>query len=195
MTHKPYDLGLVVGRFQHIHVGHEHMINTALKLCDRVLILVGSAQETGDSPRNPFNIATRIEMIQEIYETNVIVKALPDMTHEDDINPEWGRYVLRNVEQAVYKTPEAMIYGNDEARSNWFDPEDIKAITEVIVSRSNIKMSATTMRDFLVRGMRHRWMEYANPRLHKHFDRLRAELMSTPAYKHIGDSMLPDGGM
>lgn len=47
MANKPYDTGLVVGRFQTFHIGHQRLIETALTLCDRVLILVGYAQECG----------------------------------------------------------------------------------------------------------------------------------------------------
>lgn len=42
---KPYDVGLICGRFQTFHKGHESLVETGLKLCDRVLILIGSAQE------------------------------------------------------------------------------------------------------------------------------------------------------
>ena len=41
---KPYDTALIVGRFNTLHKGHQKLIDTALTLCDRVLILVGSAQ-------------------------------------------------------------------------------------------------------------------------------------------------------
>ena len=44
---KPYDVGVICGRFQTFHIGHESLVNTALTLCDRVLILVGSSQECG----------------------------------------------------------------------------------------------------------------------------------------------------
>ena len=63
---KPYDVGLVCGRFQTFHKGHEKLIDTGLMLCDRLLILIGSAQECG-TERNPFNIATRIKMLKTIY--------------------------------------------------------------------------------------------------------------------------------
>ena len=63
---KPYDVGLIVGRFQMLHNGHEKLFNTANKLCDRLLIFVGSAQEMG-TIRNPFDVNTRIEMIKEVY--------------------------------------------------------------------------------------------------------------------------------
>ena len=52
MNGKPYDCGVVCGRFQTFHIGHESLIDTALRLCDRVLILIGSAQEYG-TERNP----------------------------------------------------------------------------------------------------------------------------------------------
>jgi len=63
-------------------------------MCDRLLILVGSAQESG-TLRNPFSVETRIKMIKEIYpDDNVIVRGLPDLTNENDISAEWGRYLL-----------------------------------------------------------------------------------------------------
>ena len=45
---KPYDSGLIVGRFQTFHKGHQRLVETGLTLCDRLLILVGSAQEYGN---------------------------------------------------------------------------------------------------------------------------------------------------
>lgn len=41
---KPYDLCLLVGRFQHFHKGYESLVENGLKFCDRILILVGSSQ-------------------------------------------------------------------------------------------------------------------------------------------------------
>ena len=32
--------GMIVGRFQHIHKGHEKLINIALDKCERVLVFV-----------------------------------------------------------------------------------------------------------------------------------------------------------
>ena len=63
---KPYDVGLICGRFQTFHKGHEKLVDTGLMLCDRLLILIGSAQECG-TERNPLNINTRTKMLKEIY--------------------------------------------------------------------------------------------------------------------------------
>ena len=92
---KPYDVGLVCGRFQTFHKGHEKLIDTGLKLCDRLLILIGSAQECG-TERNPLNINTRTKMLKAIYgdSSNIMIYGLADMTNENDICPEWGRYLL-----------------------------------------------------------------------------------------------------
>ena len=109
---KPYDTGLIVGRFQTLHIGHQSLIDTGIKLCDRVLVLVGSAQECG-TERNPLNINTRTKMLKEVYGDQIMIYAIADMTNEDDIRPEWGRFLLENVDRYIYKAPDLMIYGND----------------------------------------------------------------------------------
>ena len=141
-----YDIGLLVGRFNVFHIGHKSLSDLALTMCDRLLILVGSAQERVTF-RNPFSVETRIKMIKEIYPSdNVIVRGLPDLTNEDDISVEWGRYLLDKVHDIIGKNPDVMIYGNDESRSGWFAPEDIKDIMEIVVPRSEIPISATELR-------------------------------------------------
>lgn len=64
-------------------------------LCDRVLILIGLAQECG-TERNPLNINTRTKILQEIYgyQPNIMIYGLADLTNENDICHEWGRYLL-----------------------------------------------------------------------------------------------------
>jgi len=174
---KPYDVGLVVGRFQTFHIGHQSLIDTALKLCDRVLVLVGSAQECG-TERNPLNVQTRVKMLREVYGDKLMIYALADMTNEDDVRPEWGRYLLNEVDRYVHKAPELMVYGNDEARSHWFDVEDIRDTSEFIVNRGRIPISATDLRGMMIRDERKEWMKWVNPKLHKMYDEIRNELMS-----------------
>ena len=180
---KKYDIGLLVGRFNVFHIGHKSLADLALTMCDRLLILVGSAQESG-TLRNPFAIETRIKMIKEIYPNdNVIVKGLLDLTNENDISVEWGRYLLNNVYNIIKKLPNVMIYGNDESRSGWFAPEDIKDVMEIVVPRSEIPISATELRQLMVDNNWLKWYEYHSPELYKHYYGLRLELMNCACYK------------
>lgn len=183
---KPYDVGLICGRFQTFHKGHEKLVDTGLMLCDRLLILIGSAQECG-TERNPLNINTRTKMLKTVYgdSPNIMIYGLSDMTNENDICPEWGRYLLDNVDRYIYKNPEVMIYGNDESRSSWFDKEDLKNTTELILNRSELPISATMLRKLMVEDKRREWMELVNPKLHKMYDELRNELMSVKFYQKL----------
>lgn len=186
---KPYDVGLICGRFQTFHKGHEKLINTALMLCDRVLILIGSSQECG-TERNPLNINTRTKMLREVYgdDANIMIYGLPDLTNENDICPEWGRYVLDNADRYIFKNPDVMIYGNDESRSAWFSKEDLKYTTELIINRSELPISATMLREYMVKDNRKDWMTCVNPKLHKMYDELRRELMSVEFYQKMSRS-------
>ncbi len=183
---KVYDAALIVMRAQTFHKGHQHLINMALSLADRVLILVGSAQECG-TRRNPLNVETRIKCIRSIYddENTVIIKALPDLTNENDINTDWGKYVLENCKRYIHKAPSIILYGKEEGRDgySWFADEDMKKTTQVIVNRSDIPICATALRDMMCVDDREAWMEWVDDKLHKHYDELRSELMSVDYYK------------
>lgn len=85
----------------------------------------------------------------------------------------------------IAKAPELMIYGNDEARSRWFDTEDIKDTSEFIINRGSLPISATMLRELMVRDDRKGWMKWVDPRLHKMYDRLHGELMTVPFYQQM----------
>lgn len=181
---KPYDVGLICGRFQTFHKGHEKLVDTGLMLCDRLLILIGSSQECG-TERNPLNINTRTKMLKTVYDdnSNIMIYGLADLTNENDICPEWGRYLLENVDRYIYKNPDVMIYGNDESRSGWFDKKDLKNTTELIINREELPISATMLRRLMVENNRKEWMKYVNPKLHKMYDEIRDEIMTVDYYK------------
>jgi len=186
---KSCDAVLYVGRFNHVHTGHCSVINKALDMGDRTLILFGSAQESG-TLRNPFDVKTRIDMVHEIYEEEIlrgrlILAPLADMSNENNIPSDgaWGRYVLEHALRYLHKLPDMMIYGNDDSRSKWFDLDDIKTIDEHIMSRQRNPISATKIRDLLLRDNRTEWNENVHPRIHKHYGRLREELLSAKPYR------------
>ena len=190
---KVYDCALIVMRAQTFHKGHEHLVNMALQLADRVLIFVGSAQECG-TKRNPLNVQTRIESIRAIYDNDkeVIIKALADMTNENDINTDWGKYVLEHCKRYFHKAPSIILYGKEEGRDgySWFADEDMRKTTQVIVNRSDVPICATYLRDLMCMDRREEWMEWVNDKLHKYYDSIRAELMAVPYYKQRSIDLL-----
>lgn len=146
-------IGILVGRFQIFHKGHEKVINMGLKTCNTLIIFIGSIQESR-TKRNPFTYYERAKAIRKVYPNGerIIIAPLPDMTNENDISFEWGKYVLKHTIELIGRKPDVIIYGNEESRHGWFAPEDIKDILEIKVPRPVNAISATQIREELVAG-------------------------------------------
>ena len=132
-------------------------------------------------------------VIREIYgkdNQNLLVKELNDLTNENDITYDWGKYVLDNVKRHIRKEPSLMVYGNDEFRSKWFSPEDIVNTAELVIPRSRIPISATKLRMALVKDDFDYWKSFVDDKTHKMYDRLRAELLATEPYKELYQKLL-----
>lgn len=54
--------GLMVGRFQPFHKGHLSVIREALRSCDELIVVLGSAEES-HTEKNPFTAGERFQMI------------------------------------------------------------------------------------------------------------------------------------
>lgn len=81
------DFGVFIGRFQPLHVGHEHVIRQALEQVGRLIVLVGSANVARD-PRNPFTFTERKAMIRsafafEVASERLIIEPLDDHLYSD----------------------------------------------------------------------------------------------------------------
>lgn len=176
---KPFRFGFVLGRFQHVHAGHEWMIDAALAVCDHVLVLVGSAQLHGTA-RNPFTAEYRMELLRLLYGDAVHIAPLPDYTHEEDHSHQWGRYLLQSVRDYARKNglpgPDLMIYGRDEEREQWFDEEESAALGRLILPRTALPISATRLREAIAAGDRAFWERYVNRKLHGEFPRISGKL-------------------
>lgn len=186
-----YDFGFVIGRFQMLHAGHEYLINSAKEKCENLLVLIGSAQESG-TIRNPFDIRKRVGMMQKVFGDipNIYIGFVADYTNENDHSHDWGRYLLRQVEtwkklHEIDAELDCMMYGNDEERNDWFDPKDIEGVTQIQLDRADIPISATQMRGYMAWNQKDLWMQYANPKLHEFYDFLRQDLWKIQEQKEI----------
>lgn len=170
MTEKKlFRLGLVVGRFQALHAGHENMIRKAIFLCDRVGVFVGSSQESGTF-QNPFSYELRREMLTDVFGNSVSVFPLPDIGVGN--NSAWGSYVLSQVEAQMGRWPDLVVSGKEERRLDWFDGIGGDRISELYVPKAT-HMSASRMRQFFAEDDFAQWKRYTNPRLWPRYHQLR----------------------
>ena len=189
---KLYNLGLICGRFSHMHLGHTSLIEASLNLCNHTLVLVGSSQES-NTLRNPFKVDTRINVIKTAFsnvpEDTLTVKGINDLTNEFDFTVDWGGHVLDTAKSICGKDVDLMIYGNDEQRSKWFSKEQIKNIAELIVPRNAFPISATILRGYLLINDKASWEQNTPKSIHGMYEDLRGELLNVPIYSKIFEEL------
>ncbi len=108
MTYK-YNILVFIGRFQPFHLGHKAVLDKALELSERVLVLIGSSNRSRDG-RNPFTFDERRKMIFNTYgfsdltSTNdlryqrIMVSPLDDIMYNDDL---WIQSVQQTVQDEI----------------------------------------------------------------------------------------------
>lgn len=107
------DFGVFIGRFQPLHIGHEHVIARTLEKVERLIVLVGSANVARD-PRNPFTYAEREAMLRsafrhEIAQGRLIIAPIDDRLYSDTA---WVAQVQRQVRALILE------HGNNHGFQN-----------------------------------------------------------------------------
>ena len=166
---KSYRLGVIVGRFQDLHKGHEMIISKAVELCDEVGVFIGSAQESGTN-KNPFPYELREELLRNVFGDRIRIYPLPDMGLGNV--PAWGDFVLWNVSERFGRYPDLLISGKEGRRIDWFDNAARLAISELYVPKS-IDISGTRMREMFLNDEEEEWRKYTNPANWHEYGKLR----------------------
>lgn len=169
MSKKPYRLGILVGRFQTLHTGHEMIIEKAIELCDEVGIFIGSSQESGTN-KNPFSYELRKEILRDVFGDRVKIFPLPDLGVGNVA--AWGDYVLENVRERFGRYPDLLVSGKEARRVDWFDNAADLAISELYVPKS-IEISASEMRELFIRNDEEAWKKFTSPAIHHEYKKLR----------------------
>lgn len=140
-SYKPYNNGLIIGRFQPFHKGHKKIIDEALKVCNNVYIFIGSAQESR-TPENPFTFMERYEFIKDTYYCNEEAKNRLTILPLDDAGlgdtKEWGQYVYKKLLSLAEVSPNIIIQGNEDKYSKWFSYLNIPIL---FINRDQISSS------------------------------------------------------
>lgn len=177
---KQYKLGLVLGRFQGLHAGHEAVIRRALSVCERVMVFIGSADKAG-TVHNPFPVALRQAMLESVFakevaEGRILLYPLPDLGVGNV--PAWGEYVLENARKCC-GMPDCMVYGDEDKCRTWFPnhPE----IEFVSLDRADIGINGTKLRALILAGDEETFGRFVDPAVKPYFAEMKAILEKVTA--------------
>ncbi len=93
---KKYKVGIFIGRFQPFHLGHLEAIKQALQICDRLIVIIGSANKNF-ALDNPLTSKERKKVLKLIWNREKLrdkileVKTLNDC--EDNL--DWMKQVVK----------------------------------------------------------------------------------------------------
>jgi bifunctional NMN adenylyltransferase/nudix hydrolase len=112
-----YEFAVFIGRFQPLHIGHQHVIDEALRKADRLILLVGSS-DSARSIRNPFTFEERKNQFTQVYRHELAsgrihIRPIPDRAYNDDA---WIAEAQRIVNETVLdlgnpSTPGSTLHG------------------------------------------------------------------------------------
>ena len=77
--------GLILGRFQPLHMGHLSLFETAIDNGEELLICIGSSNEER-TENNPYSSSERIKMIKAVlsnYDCKYAIFEIPDINNND----------------------------------------------------------------------------------------------------------------
>ena len=164
-------LGLVLGRFQIFHKGHELIIDTALNNCDKVLIFIGSSDKENTFD-NPFNYEFRKEIIKKVYPNdNIIIAPLPDLGVGNV--PLWGKYVIDNAIKII-GMPDCIIYGKEDKCETWY--KNYKNLKYIRVDRNDIDISSTKLKQIILNDDYDSYLKYVNPKINNYYKVIKEKL-------------------
>lgn len=169
-----YKLGLFIGRFQPFHRGHESIIRKMLDDCEKVLIVIGSAQEVG-TRQNPFSYEYRRLMIQKVfpeYFNKIIIYGVTDRKDPSE-DSSWGDYLINTIYNNTGLMPDVIYQGIEDKHDHWFDSFNIDIVN---IDRTLLDVSATKIRKAIIGNNFDYYKEFMPEALHSHFKWLREEL-------------------
>lgn len=116
---KKYDAIIFIGRFQPIHNAHVEIIRKASELTDKVIVVVGSANQPRTF-KNPFSYEERENLIQETLmtlETELIVEPNYDTIYNDDA---WAVRVQNIVAKHTTEDSKVAIIGHKKDVTSFY---------------------------------------------------------------------------
>ena len=115
-----FDIAVLIGRFQPFHLGHLHLVQTALDRADRLVILLGSHRCAPDT-RNPWSSEEREAMIRASLpapaQERIDVVPLRDQLYSDNL---WLADVQQKVTSISREDDRVLLVGHLKDRSSYY---------------------------------------------------------------------------
>ena len=133
-------------RLQPLHEGHTILIDAMFEACERVIIGIGSTQESG-TERNPYSYEARREMVMERYGERDNLAIIPLIDIGARSKQEWVDYVLGELDRHALPRPTHYFSGS-LADADWYTETGWEI---VIIDRETVGkgISATKIRETL----------------------------------------------
>ena len=173
MIGNKYKFGLILGRFNPLHIGHEYLINYALSRCDKLLVFVGSANKEG-TIENPFSYKEREEMLKTVFKDKIIVAPLDDLGIGNV--PSWGDYLINSALKYI-PSVDVFFYGDEEKCHQWFSKDAGNHIEFDIISRKIIDIHGKDIRKFIIDNDEESFKIYTNKAIHSMYPQLRNKML------------------
>ena len=130
--------GIVIGKFYPPHLGHNYLIDTALKNCGEVTVLVV------DSPAYVIPSSKRAAWLQA-HHPSANVRIIPDIS-DDDNSPAWALHTLR----FLGYTPD-VVYSSESYGKPWAEAMGCKYVN-VDIARQTVPISGTIVRQDILKS-------------------------------------------
>lgn len=145
---------LFVGRFQPFHLGHLDAIQKILEVEDRVIIVIGSAEENHE-PMNPFTAGERFQMIEAALSASGVGRDRYAIIPVRNIK----NYMLWTTHVDQYIPPVYKVYtGSPIVRELYEDYGKY----EIASLDFNVEVHATKVREMMLKGEAG-WVDEVHP--------------------------------
>lgn len=198
------DALVFIGRFQPFHNGHKAVIDRALELAHKVVVVVGSSFSSRNT-RNPFTFEDRKQMISSVFPKETLIMSNQDGSQVADMRRlfivpvsdypyddlKWINAVQKVVDETVPEAKDVGLIGHSKDHTSYY--LDIFPRWKNHVEVSNVEgINATDIRIPFLRSHETRWAgdsrlpEPVNAWLLNNFvafDNLRVEYQMVQKYK------------
>lgn len=118
---KKYDSLVFIGRFQPFHLGHKNVIREALTLAEKVIVVVGSSNQSRNL-RNPFTFEERSNIIKQCMSDDYIsgrieIAGVSDYPYDDN---KWISTVRDAVEKHTSRKDNIGIVGHNKDETSYY---------------------------------------------------------------------------